>query len=201
VLLSGLGHSPRRRRWLVKSGVAQTIPPSQWLQSLDRALEMAEDSVLAEGSAAAARELAVEELDVVDAFSQADVDHLKGVLRRRVYDPDSIIFRKEQACDGLYLLVSGFIEVRLPPTEHHAPVRLATFGPGTILGELALLDGGTRSADAVADGPAVAYHLPLDAFHALRSTNPVAATQLLMNVGRQLVDRLRLTNARLQAME
>jgi len=58
-------------------------------------------------------------------------------------------------------------------------------------GELAVLDGGGRSADAVADEPSRVCVLPAAAMQALESEAPAIAARLYRNLALTLAVRLR----------
>lgn len=86
-------------------------------------------------------------------------------------------------------------------TEEEALVsRLATFGQGVAFGEMALLDGGTRSADVVCDGPSRVAVLPLTALHDLEHTHPGLRPAIQSNLARLLARRLRAANAQIRAL-
>ena len=74
--------------------------------------------------------------------------------------------------------------------------RFASFSPGVMLGELALLDGGGRSADALADGEVQVYALTRDGLAALSAADPALAQQLLRNIALHLAQRLRVSTTR-----
>jgi sulfate permease, SulP family len=80
-------------------------------------------------------------------------------------------------------------------------IRLATFGPGTIFGELALLDERPRSATIVADDYLICYSLSKDDFAALAKEEPAVAIKLLASLGRELSGRLRVANRTIQELE
>lgn len=201
VFLAGIDPASRHGEWLGATGVGAVIPVSRWYSSLDRAMEAAEDLLAAGAAGEDGREIALEEMSIVEGLTPTELATFRKQLIRRRYHRGDLVFRDGAPCDGLYFLVAGHIEVRMPAAPGHEAVRLTTFLPGTILGELALLDGGARSADAVAVSDAVAYHMPLEAFEKFRVGRPRAATQLLFNMSRALADRLRLTNALLLSAE
>jgi len=58
-----------------------------------------------------------------------------------------MIFHKDQAGDALYIVDSGRIRIFLPK-ETGEELTMEVAGPGDVFGELALLDGGPRSASA-----------------------------------------------------
>jgi len=61
------------------------------------------------------------------------------------------IFRKGDPGNSLFAVCSGSVKISTPSSEAKDAV-LNVLGPGGIFGEIALLDGGPRSADAVAVG-------------------------------------------------
>ena len=72
--------------------------------------------------------------------------------------------------------------------------RLITFSPGTVFGEVALLDRETRSATVKADEDAVCYVLTRPNFDKLTDEHPAIAVKFLSNLGRELSGRLRRAN-------
>ncbi|WP_173977128.1 SLC26A/SulP transporter family protein [Magnetospirillum sp. LM-5] len=193
--LAGLISDSARAGWLRKSGLADAIPESHWYATRDLALEAAEDLLAGDDAAAAHAHPLLSGLD------PEAIDHLTERMTLLVLQDGGVVFRRGDAGDGLFLVETGFVAITLPGTPGQPPVRLALFGPGTFFGEMALLDGGPRSADAMAQGEAVAWRLTTDDFHAFRHTHPADATRLLLNLGHELSERLRLTNTRLQAVE
>ena len=91
--------------------------------------------------------------------------------------------------DGLYVLTLGSVSVIGHDGE--GTQRFLSISPGMMLGETALLDGGGRSADAVADSFAVLQHLSRAALQRLADEHPAIAAQLYCNIGVHLSRRLR----------
>ena len=80
-------------------------------------------------------------------------------------------------------------------------MRLATFAPGTVFGELAILDGGPRSASVIADGDFVCYSLSKTDYAALAEKSPQAAIRFMAAIGRELSERLRSANRTIHQLE
>ena len=87
---------------------------------------------------------------------------------------------------------SASARLRLPGTVRQT--RLITFSPGTVFGELALLDQESRSATVEADEDLVCYVLDRASFEKLTRQDPVIAIKLLTNLGRELASHLRRAN-------
>jgi CRP-like cAMP-binding protein len=73
--------------------------------------------------------------------------------------------------------------------------------PGTVFGEVALLDKQPRSASVTADEELVCYELSEDGFQSLTTRHPRIAIHLLMNIGAELSRRLRRSTATVSQLE
>lgn len=89
--------------------------------------------------------------------------------------------------DALYFNVQGDIGIRLPGGQR----RLVSFAPGLMVGELAALAKGRRSADAIAETPLTVLRLSTDSLDRLRREQPALAAKLLHNIALHLSGRLR----------
>ena len=78
--------------------------------------------------------------------------------------------------------------------------RLSTLTPGRAFGDLALLDGGTRSADVIADEPTLCYVLPTAKLKTLSRSHPEIQRKLIFNIGRELSARLRRADAEIRSL-
>lgn len=98
------------------------------------------------------------------------------------------LFRQHDPADGLYRIDSGDVVVtgRTPGDGH---VELARLGPGAMLGEFCLLDGGRRSADALAASPCAGWRLDLARFAGLQEAGDAAALALAAGLRAQVAAR------------
>ena len=102
---------------------------------------------------------------------------------------------------SLLMIAWGTASVRIKRAGRDRYRRLATFSPGTVFGEVALLDRQPRSATVTADEDLVCYVLSAEAFDALTVHDPSIAIDLLSNLGRELSRRLRRATATLSQLE
>jgi glutaminase len=80
--------------------------------------------------------------------------------------------------------------------------RLATFNPGVMFGEMALLERQRRSADAFARGEhVVLYTLSAERFETLAHDDPALAIKVYRNLSRELAARLRITTGALRSLD
>ncbi len=114
-----------------------------------------------------------------------DVDLIVGAHRRTVSFADGgVVFVKGDCGELAYLVRSGEVEIR---GAGHA---LEVVGPGGLFGEMALIDGGPRSASAVARKATELIVIDRSTFARLASEVPDFAVSVM----RLLALRLRTAN-------
>src|SRR5438045_6484196 len=96
--------------------------------------------------------------------------------------PGDFLFREGDNGDKMYVLLEGEIDIFL------GDFVLETAGPGSLLGEMALIDDSPRTAHAVAKTPSRLSQIDRRRFHFLVQQTPHFASHV-MNT---LADRLRL---------
>ena len=156
-------------------------------------VEHAERLLLAEAGAGAgllAREVPPEENLLLRDLSPRHAEAVLRLLQPRRLAAGEWLFREGDPADAVYLLTNGSITVAA-----RGGTRYASFSPGTMLGELAVLDGGDRSADAVADATAEVQVLPCGALAQLTQEDPALAALLYRQIAGHLANRLRQASA------
>jgi CRP/FNR family transcriptional regulator, cyclic AMP receptor protein len=110
-------------------------------------------------------------------------------------EPGALLCQQGDSGDAIFIVLEGEIEVRTNSLDG-VQVRFASFGHAKVIGEMAALDGGVRSADMVAVRRSTLWRIPrstlIDALHA----DPVAAVALIV----ELAGRLRAANAAMEAI-
>ncbi len=123
--------------------------------------------------------------ELFSELAQADLEALASRLRVRRFARGQVVFAQGDPGSSLYLIESGRVNVTLG-TPDGREVLLAELKPGDLLGELALLDGEPRSADAVVQEEAQVYALERDDFAEFVGTHPKVALKLLAALSRKL---------------
>lgn len=108
----------------------------------------------------------------------------------------TVIFRQGDPGDRLYVLVRGRVRIsrQLPGVGEET---LAVLEAGDVFGEMALLDEAPRSADAHAHVSCHLAWIGKDRFEDLLFLHKDLAYEVLWNVIRTLIRRLRATNDKL----
>jgi CRP-like cAMP-binding protein len=106
------------------------------------------------------------------------------------------IFQHGDPGDKLYIILEGKVRISrdVPGMGEEA---LAILGPGTVFGEMALLDEAPRSADARVHEGCRLLTVPKDKFEDLLFLHKDLAYEVLWSFVRMLTQRLRETNDKL----
>ena len=116
---------------------------------------------------------------------ESELKRVETFIRRASYAKGERIFRKGEPGRGMMTVVSGRVKIAAPAGS--AEAFLGIIGPNEVFGEIALLDGGPRTADAIALEKSELLVLDRRDFLDLLSRNPSAYINLLT----VLCDRIR----------
>ena len=94
----------------------------------------------------------IENLNTIPIFIDLDEEELEGVSESctpRKYPKNSMIILEEEFGDIVFIIVIGTVKITRVNDEGKEVI-LSLLGPGEIFGEMAILDGEARSANALA---------------------------------------------------
>lgn len=126
-------------------------------------------------------------------LSDAVVQEIADCISLKTVAPGQCIFLKGDPGKGLYAIASGRVKAT-SISEEGKEIILNTFGSGDVFGEIALLEGGTRSANATAVVDSTLAFLSRGDFLRVLEAHPASAISLLKVVA----DRLRRTTEQLE---
>ncbi len=115
-------------------------------------------------------------------LSEQQLFEIAGKVRRRTFDPNSTLFYQDDSGQTMYLILSGRVQIR----SKNGTV-IAHRGPGDYFGELALLDGKPRMADAITTDTCDLLMLDRADFAACITASPQIGLAIMVT----LADRLR----------
>ncbi len=171
----------------------------RFFPDIDRAIEWAEDDLLRQTAMAPVSEWPLDRLPLVSDFTADQIERLRGWLEPVAWSAGEVVFRSGDPGSSLYLVTQGRASVHI--LHDDGDIRLATFAPGAVFGELALLDRGPRSATITADEDLKAFGLSEASFAVLCQQQPDLAIKLLTALGRELSVRIRYANMTIQQLE
>jgi CRP-like cAMP-binding protein len=103
--------------------------------------------------------------------------------------PFAVLVRPGDLADAMYFLIEG--ELRAYVLTEGRESTLATLMPGDSLGEIALLDQGTRTAFVAANQPSLLLKLSAASFAQILREAPALAAPFTLGLARVLAGRLR----------
>lgn len=123
-----------------------------------------------------------------------------GFMRPRRFKAGSTIIRQGDAGDTgfMALVLTGEITVEKLQPSRTEPVTLSVLGPGSLIGEMSLVDGEARSASCTASTGVSCAVLTREALQALIAEQPATGAKLMTAVASRLAERLRESGQKLQ---
>ncbi len=136
----------------------------------------------------------------VPMFAELARSHLREIstmLQKQTYAPGRKVFEQGQPGLGLYIMVSGEVEISQEDEDGSRPV-LSHVKPGESFGELALLDDAplTATATAIEETELVVFFRT--SLLTLAEDRPHVGVEALMHLSQIVAERLRRTNRALK---
>ena len=133
-------------------------------------------------------------MDLCRALSGAELETIAAIAETQDIAAGKDLFREGDPGDGLFLVVSGEIDV----VKHGSGGErsLARLGAGAILGEISLLTSESRSATGRALVDSRVLRLPVQRFRALLGDGSAAALKMVAAIAEVLARRLATMNSK-----
>jgi CRP/FNR family transcriptional regulator, cyclic AMP receptor protein len=144
---------------------------------------------------ATALRAALQRLDLFARASPGDLDAVAALSVERRYKDGETIFGRGDPGEGMLVVLQGRIRMSIVSTEGRELI-LREADAGDVIGEIAAIDGGRRSADAMAVGPVIAGFIGQPPFTRLLAERP----RLMMPILQVLCTRLRETTDQLESI-
>lgn len=106
--------------------------------------------------------------------------------RTRRFVAGQVLIRQGEPSDVMYVIAQGRVRVERSHPALTEPVQLSELGPGDTVGEMGLLDGGSRSATVVALEDTQALELTASAITATLLEFPQVARSMLYSLSSRL---------------
>ena len=137
-------------------------------------------------------QMTLEALRSVPLFASLDdaaATELRSLLSDKIVPRNTRLFRQGERGDAMYLIESGRVRISIHDDDNQE-LTLAELAQGDFFGEMSIIDGRQRSADAQVIEDARLAILSRDAFLSFVRTSPDVALEMLS----ALTDRLRRTD-------
>jgi CRP/FNR family cyclic AMP-dependent transcriptional regulator len=172
-----------------------TIQADRMLSFRDRTACLSLRDRQADSSALSEKARFLSKTPLFSNLEPEDLEALAGRAQERPMRAGEMLFRRTEPGSSMIAILAGEVRIALPGTDGRDQV-LRVLQAGDVFGEVALLDGGTRTADAVAqtNGRLLIVERR-DLLQMLQEDQALALRIIIL-----LCDRLRATNWLLEAM-
>lgn len=130
-------------------------------------------------------------------FSDAECDAAQSVMQTRRFATGSVVFSQGSRGDTMVIVLEGHLTVDTTDDEGRR-VAIGTIEAGEVVGEMAAVDPGERSATVTAATETLVYELSRSGLKELRQTCPPAASAIVSAIIGDVTRRLRRIDARIE---
>jgi len=188
----------------VKSYFAHVGLPMEHLKvfaETDDALEWAEDALLEEAGLGrhGGKPLELGEIELFQGLPDTALSELRGCARERRVEAGGKVFSQGDAGDELFVVRRGTVRIVLG-LQSGKSFHLASIGEGDFFGDIAFLDRGIRTADALAEEVADVFVLSRAEFDKVAAEHPRLPGLVFERLSRAQAARLRITDRELQVL-
>lgn len=200
---SGILEQRDFERYLAQMGLVRDGDGVMITETQDSALEWMEERILeAAGYVKGDEEklLELKDFRLFRELNEHELASLADCIGELSLRQGEKAFRSGEQGDELYLVRRGILRVLLPlegGKYHH----LATICQGGVIGELAFLDRGVRSADVEAKVDTDLYVLSRSRFNKLARANAAMGVQIFARLALTIAESLRQSDAELRVLE
>jgi CRP-like cAMP-binding protein len=131
------------------------------------------------------RRALLERLAIFSELAPAELDAVVAVTSAKVFAARQVVVREGEPAEMAFAVVYGRLKVVKASGSGHEAV-LAVLRKGEVFGELAILDGGVRSATVIALAPTILLAIDRRKLHALLQKEATVAYKLLLMLARRL---------------
>lgn len=118
---------------------------------------------------------------LLKGLEDSEVERLIPLISLKKFPADSVIFNEKDPCKGLYLIISGKLEIsKTTPDGWKQP--LVILDAGSFLGEIALLENSDHASDARAMEPSELFFMPKEIFEEMERKEPAIMLKIIKNI-------------------
>lgn len=126
---------------------------------------------------------------VFKGLPEAVIATIAGLALKREYAEGEVIVKRFGKDSDLFVLLEGSACIHAANGDV-----IAEFGPGSVIGEISLVDSQPRSATVIATARVVAAVIPMEALRGIIDIDPSIGLAMMSNIAHVLCRRLRHLN-------
>ena len=132
-------------------------------------------------------------------LSAADAREVVSYMRPERINAGEVVIREGESTrnDFMALVLDGEVTVENSVAAAHDSMVVSILGPGSLIGDMGIIDGGPRSATCTASTDLALAVLTREALTRLMDTHASVAARLLLAMSKRIADHLRETNRKL----
>ena len=134
-------------------------------------------------------------VNIFSDLSESELDKVSNVCQTRTYPKNSMIILEEEMGDVVFIVMSGTVKITRVNDEGKEVI-LAMLGSGEVFGEMAILDGESRSANALAQENCEVVTINREEFLNIIKTN----NKVALNLMTEFAVRLRKSDQQIEAL-
>jgi CRP-like cAMP-binding protein len=139
--------------------------------------------------------------EMFDNLSSTQLELVASICDSQSYNKNQIVFRENDSSDELYVIGRGAVEILVNPgfvdaeEEIYESIVIAELRQGQVVGEVALVDQGMRSATArIAQDGTWLLQMPRKRLMLLCDTYPELGYKIMKNLAADLAQKMRNTD-------
>jgi CRP/FNR family transcriptional regulator, cyclic AMP receptor protein len=125
-------------------------------------------------------------VELLSSLDKKEIQAIAKSCQERKYSAGTTLITQGDTGVGLYVITAGHVKTTQARNPDRAEVDLGTYGPGSVLGEMALLDDLPRSATVTAVDDVTALLLPVWEFRTVVRNHPEIGLKLLSVLSKRL---------------
>ena len=134
----------------------------------------------------------VKMVELFEGLPDPDLKEIVSLCQKRSYNENEIIAAQNAPGDEMFIIQDGFVEVAVDSPENTGRKVIINLGSGQTVGEMSLIDQGTRSATVRAiSNPTVVHIISQKDFEDLCERNARVGYIVMRNIALDLSFRLR----------
>jgi CRP-like cAMP-binding protein len=131
-------------------------------------------------------------------LNAAEAREIVKLMRLVSFGAGATLFREGESSAYLLLVLEGEVEIDTGDKPAGEAVEISILGPGSVIGELALIDGSPRSANCSTLSAVRAAGLSRRGIEVLLERHPAAAAKFVLALAQIVAERLRALSQQIQ---
>lgn len=140
----------------------------------------------------------LKEISLFRNLSEEMLSAFSGYFRQTIYRPGEVIFKEKTTGNSLFIIVSGDVVIEKALDAEGAEFKtLAVLTAGDFFGEMAVIEGQPRFAQARASEETSVYEVGREQFFSFIKTHPETGISIFSEIMRTVMRRLQHTSSEL----